>query len=68
MRRIMLAFLRCPHAPVTRGTKIETWTKIATKRCDDIIKRLRKGDGSAIDDAAGEIEEPSGHDESDDEE
>jgi hypothetical protein len=44
-----------------------TWTKIATKRCDDIIKRLRNGDGSAIDDAAGEIDEPSVPDEDDDE-
>ena len=45
----------------------KTWTKIATKRCDDIIKRLRKGDGSAIDDAAGEIDRPSSSDEGDDE-
>jgi hypothetical protein len=45
----------------------KTWTKIATKRCDDIIKRLRKGDSSAIDDAAGEIDGPSGPDAGDDE-
>ena len=45
----------------------KTWTKIATKRCDDIIKRLRKGDSSAIDDGAGEIDGPSGDDEGDDE-
>gem|GEM_PF-5238201 len=44
------------------------WTKIATKRCDDIIKRLRAGDGSAIDDAAGEINKPSTPDDGDDEE
>ena len=41
--------------------------KIATKRCDDIIKRLRKGDSAAIDDAAGEIEEPPSLDEDDNE-
>lgn len=50
--------------------KVDTtlsWTKIATKRCDDIIKRLRKGDAAAIDDAAGEIEEPPSLDEEDNE-
>lgn len=33
-----------------------TWTKIASKRCDDLIKRLRAGDSSAIDDAEAEFE------------
>jgi hypothetical protein len=45
----------------------KTWTKIATKRCDDLIKRLRKGDSSAIDDAASEIDGRAGADEDDDE-
>ena len=33
-----------------------TWTRIATKRCDDFIKRLRGGDGTAVNDAENEIE------------
>lgn len=45
----------------------KTWTKIATKRCDDLIKRLRKGDMSAIDDAAGEIDKTTSNDDDDDE-
>lgn len=44
-----------------------TWTKIATRRCDDLIKRLRKGDNSAIDDAEAEIEPDPGPDTDDDE-
>lgn len=44
-----------------------TWTKIATRRCDDLIKRLRKGDNSAIDDAEAEIEPDAGPDTDDDE-
>lgn len=34
----------------------KTWTKIATKRCDDLIRRLRAGDHSAIEDAETEID------------
>jgi hypothetical protein len=34
----------------------ETWTKVATKRCDDLINRLRLGEGKAIDDAEDEID------------
>lgn len=33
----------------------QSWTKIASKRCDDIIRRLRKGDSSAITDAENEV-------------
>ena len=45
----------------------KTWTKIATRRCDDIIKRLRCGDKSAIDDAAGETDGTSNIEDGDDE-
>ena len=34
-----------------------TWTKIATKRCDDIIKKLKKGERESLDDAEEELEE-----------
>jgi hypothetical protein len=34
---------------------VET-TRIATKRCDDLIRRLRTGDGTAVGDAETEIE------------
>lgn len=39
-----------------RAEATKTWTKIAAKRCDDIIKRLRTGDTSAISDADDEID------------
>jgi hypothetical protein len=42
-----------------------TWTKIATKRCDDLIRRLRAGDVSAIDDAEVEFEPSPEQDEED---
>jgi len=45
-----------------------TWTKIATKRCDDFIKRLRQGDRPAIDDAEREIDRTPSTDEGEDDE
>jgi hypothetical protein len=45
----------------------QTWTKIGTRRCDDLIGRLRHGDGKAIDDAENEIEPRPDVDEGDDE-
>jgi hypothetical protein len=48
-----------------RAETTKTWTKIATKRCDDLIKRLRSGDRSAVEDAEGEIEPRPESDESD---
>ena len=44
-----------------------TWTKIATKRCDDLIKRLRNGDHAALNDAESEIERASELDDNDEE-
>ena len=44
-----------------------TWTKIATKRCDDLIKRLKRGDRTALDDAEAEFEPAPEHDDADDE-
>jgi hypothetical protein len=44
----------------------KTWTKIATKRCDDLITRLRAGDATAIQDADNEIEPTPEPDEGED--
>ena len=62
-----LVFAHDEEFLLLRADSSKTWTKIATKRCDDLIKRLRKGDTTAISDAEGEIEPPSGPDEGDDE-
>jgi hypothetical protein len=32
------------------------WTKVGTRVCDELIKRLRRGEGKAIDDAENEID------------
>lgn len=37
---------------------VASWTRIGSKRLEDIINRLRRGDHSAITDAEGEIEWP----------
>ena len=43
------------------------WTKISSKRCEDLLKRLRAGDRSAIEDAEREIAPMSSAEESEDE-
>lgn len=51
-----LVFLDAEEFLLLKKDSAATWTKIATKRCDDLIKRLRAGDSSAIDDAEAEFE------------
>jgi hypothetical protein len=63
-----LTFAHDEEFILLKADATRTWTKIATKRCDDIIKRLRNGDGSAINDASGEIDGPFFPDEDDDDE
>ncbi len=63
-----LTFAHDEEFILLKADSTRTWTKIATKRCDDIIKRLRNGDDSAINDAAGEIDGQSVPDEDDDKE
>lgn len=57
-----ITFIHAEEFLLLKEDSTRTWTKIATRRCDDLIKRLRKGDASAIDEAESEIEpEPSSH-------
>jgi hypothetical protein len=63
-----LVFVNDEEFCLIRAEATKTWTKIATKRCDDFIKRLREGDSSAINDAEGEIIENLNVNNGDDEE
>lgn len=51
-----LVFADAEEFLLLRKNSAATWTKIATKRCDDLIKRLRSGDRTAVDDAESELE------------
>jgi hypothetical protein len=58
-----LVFVDSEDFVLIQAESAKTWTKIATKRCDDLITRLRAGDATAIQDADNEIEptpEPDG--------
>lgn len=61
-----IVFIDAEEFLLIRKDITSTWTKIATKRCDDLIRRLRAGDVSVIDDAEVEFEpspEPNEEDE-----
>lgn len=62
-----LVFVSDDEFCLIKAESSRSWTKIATKRCDDILKRLRVGDSSAIGDAEGEIDLPPNADEGDSE-
>jgi hypothetical protein len=51
-----LVFMHADEFLLLRAETTQTWTKVATKRCDDLIKRLHRGEGKAIDDAESEID------------
>lgn len=50
-----ITFIHDEEFLLIKSDATQSWTKIASKRCDDIIKRLRKGDSSAISDVENEI-------------
>ncbi len=50
-----VTFIHDEEFLLIKSEATQSWTKIASKRCDDIIKRLRKGDSSAISDVENEI-------------
>lgn len=60
-----LVFIHDEEFLLLKAETTKTWTKIATKRCDDLIRRLRGGDRTTIDDAEGEIEPTPDTDEGD---
>lgn len=43
-----------------------SWTKISAKRCEDVLKRLRNGDTTAITDAEAEADTDMAEDDDDD--
>lgn len=43
-----------------------SWTKISAKRCEDLLKRLRNGDATAITDAEAEADTDIAEDDDDD--
>ncbi len=61
-----LAFADAEEFLLLKKESTATWTKIATKRCDDLIKRLKNGDRTALDDAEAEFEPTPEHDDGDD--
>jgi hypothetical protein len=62
-----LVFADAEEFLLLRKNSAATWTKIATKRCDDLIKRLRSGDQTAVDDAESEFEPTPETDDGEDE-
>ena len=62
-----LVFTDAEEFLLLRKNSAATWTKIATKRCDDLIKRLRSGDRTAVDDAEAEFEPTPETDDGDEE-
>ena len=62
-----LVFADAEEFLLLKKNSAATWTKIATKRCDDLIKRLKNGDRTALDDAEAELETTTENDNSDDE-
>jgi hypothetical protein len=63
-----LVFRQDEEFSLVKAKVTKTWVKIASKRCDDLIKRLRQGDASALGDAELEITRTPDIDEGDDEE
>ena len=61
-----IVFTKDEEFLLLKAETTRTWTKIATKRCDDLIKRLRNGDSSAIRDGEKEIDPPPRLDDSED--
>jgi hypothetical protein len=61
-----LVFVDSEDFVLIQAESAKTWTKIATKRCDDLITRLRAGDATAIQDADNEIEPTPEPDEGED--
>jgi len=61
-----LVFADAEEFLLLRKNSAATWTKIATKRCDDLIKRLMSGDRTAVDDAEFELEPPPETDDGED--
>ena len=51
-----LVFVDAEEFLLLKRDSTATWTKIATKRCDDLIKRFRSGDRTVLDDAEAEFE------------
>ena len=60
-----LVFLNGDEFLFLRSDSAASWTKLSSKRCDDLLNRFKSGDASAIDDAEKEVE-PEGGDEDED--
>jgi hypothetical protein len=63
-----LVFRHADEFLLQKAENTRTWTKISSKRCDDVIRRLRTCDRSAIDDAEQEIDQTRNEDEGEDDE